>query len=125
VTVVCQWSFFIVIPFIKAICHGELVEPLAALLGLRQAQTDMSRGRGNNRTIQISGLLLIAMVTVVCQWSFFIIISFISVEAICHGELVEPLAALLGLRQAQTDMWRFTIQISGLLLIAMVTLLCQ
>jgi hypothetical protein len=34
--------FLIVIPVVKAICHGELVEPLAALLGLRQAQTDIA-----------------------------------------------------------------------------------
>lgn len=59
--------FLFVVPVVKCICHGELVEPLAALLGLRQAQTDMSRERGDNRTIQISGQLLIAVVTVVCQ----------------------------------------------------------
>jgi hypothetical protein len=59
--------FLIVILVVKSICHGELVEPLAALLGLRQAQTDMSGKCGDDRTIQISGLLLIAMVTLLCQ----------------------------------------------------------
>jgi hypothetical protein len=32
---------------VKGICHCELVEPLAALLGLRQAQTDMGRKHGD------------------------------------------------------------------------------